>query len=156
MVQVLISTGLRAITFAFIAAALIGTSWHLYVGAALFVLPNILGLFQHKYPNSSLLFHLLPKGLLNLSVSLWLGGITLIAITGIFGETPQLAQIGFVLLPLPTLILSLLKLFGRKDKNGSSRYFESISMVWVYRLGTLVAIYLAAELTHTISTTTLL
>ena len=153
--QVLVSTMLRAVTFAFIAAALIGTTWHLYVGAALFVLPNLLGFFQSKYPNSPLLFHLLPKGLLNLAVSLWLGGITLLIITGILGETPELAQIGFVILPLPTLALSLLKLFGRRGKHGANRFFESPSMVWFYRVGTLVAIYLAAELTHTISTTSL-
>ena len=155
LIQVIISTILRAITFAFIAAALIGVSWHLFVGALIFVLPNILGLFQNKYPNSPMLFHLLPKGLLNLSVSLWLGGATLIAMTGVFGQTPELAQLGFVILPIPTLILSLLKLFGRRGKDGSQRYFESPSMVWVYRVGTLLAIYLAAELTHTISTTSL-
>jgi hypothetical protein len=155
MAQLLISTALRGITFAFLAAALIGATWHLYVGALLFLLPNILGLFQNKYPNSSLLFHLLPKGLLNLSLSLWLGGVTLILITGIFGATPALAQIGFVLLPLPTLTLSLLKLFGRKGKDGEERYFESASMVWVYRAGTVLSVYLAAELTHMINTTTL-
>jgi hypothetical protein len=49
----------------------------------------------------------------------------------------------------------LLKLFGRKGKDGEERYFESASMVWVYRAGTVLSVYLAAELTHMINTTTL-
>jgi hypothetical protein len=154
--QVLISTVLRAGTFAFVAAALIGVSWHLFVGAFIFVLPNILALFQSKFPNSRKLYHLMPQGLVNLAVSLWLGQVTLIAITGIFHETPDLAKLGFVLLPIPSLILSIMKLFGRHGYEGEPRFYEKPNMGWFYRFGTIIMIYITAELTHTINTTNLL
>jgi hypothetical protein len=154
--QVLISTVLRAATFAFIAAALIGVSWHLFVGAFIFVLPNILALFQNKFPNSRKLYHLMPQGLVNLCVSLWLGQVALMAITGIFHETPDLAKLGFVLLPIPSLILSILKLFGRHGHEGEPRFYEKSNMGWFYRFGTLIMLFITAELTHTINTTNLL
>ena len=154
--QVLISTILRAATFAFIAAALIGVSWHLFVGAFIFVLPNILALFQNKFPNSRKLYHLMPQGLVNLCVSLWLGQVALMAITGIFHETPDLAKLGFVLLPIPSLILSILKLFGRHGHEGEPRFYEKPNMGWFYRFGTLIMLFITAELTHTINTTNLL
>ena len=151
LTQVLISTILRASTFAFVAIALIGVSWHLIVGAFIFVLPNILGLFQSKFPNSRKLYHLMPQGLVNLCVSLWLGQITLLVITGIFHQTPELAKLGFVLLPIPTLILSILKLFGRHGREGEPRFYEKPSMGWFYRFGTVIMLIITAELTHTIN-----
>jgi hypothetical protein len=155
LTQVIISNILRGVTFGFISIALVGVSWHLFVGAALFILPNLLSLIQHKLPNSKTLYHLLPKGLTNLCLTLWMGQISLLFLTGAFQETPDLAKIGFVLLPIPGLILSLLKLFGRKGHENKTRFFEKPSMVWVSRLGTLSMVYAAAELTHTINLTNL-
>jgi hypothetical protein len=155
-IQLVISTILRAAIFSFIAAALIGVSWHLFVGAFIFVLPNLLALFQSKFPNSRKLYHLMPQGLVNLCVSLWLGQVALMAITGVFQETPDLAKIGFVLLPIPSLILSILKLFGRHGAEGEPRFYEKPNMGWFYRIGTLLMIFLTAELTNLINTTTLI
>ena len=153
--QLLISALLRAATFAFVAGALIGDCWQLYVGALLFVLPNLLTLVQHRLPNSPTLYHIMPQGLANLCLSLWIGGQSLALLTGIFGETPDLARIGFILLPLPSLALSILKLFGRKGKDGEKRFYAHPKMVWFYRAGGLLVLYLTAELIHTINTTTL-
>jgi len=153
--QILISTLLRAATFSFISVALVGVSWHLFVGAVIFILPNLLGLVQNKFPNSGILFHLMPQGLVNLCVSLWLGQVTLILISDIFHETPDLAKLGFVLLPIPSLILSILKLFGRHGNKSEPRFYEQERMVWFYRIGSLVTLYFVAELTHTINTTNL-
>jgi hypothetical protein len=146
---------LRALTFGFVSVALVGVSWHLVVGAILFVLPNFLTLIQDKLPNSKFLFHALPKGLTNLCVTLWLGQISLLVITGIFQQTPELARIGFVLLPIPGLIISLLKLFGRKGYESKPKFLSTPGMVWVSRFGTSAMVYAAAELTNTINLTSL-
>lgn len=98
----------------------------------------------------------MPQGLVNLCVSLWLGQVALMAITGVFQETPDLAKIGFVLLPIPSLILSILKLFGRHGAEGEPRFYEKPNMGWFYRVGTLLMIFLTAELTNLINTTTLI
>ena len=153
--QQLISITLRALTFAFIAYSLIGDCWQLYVGAAMFVLPNLLTLIQHRLPNSSTLYHLMPQGLANLAFTLWVGGLSLLALTAAFGETPDLARIGFVLLPVPSLVMSILKLFGRKGKDGEPRFYAKPGMTWFYRLGGLFVLYATAELIHVINTTTL-
>jgi hypothetical protein len=155
LAQVLISNVLRALTFGFVSVALVGVSWHLVVGAILFVLPNFLTLIQDKLPNSKFLFHALPKGLTNLCVTLWLGQISLLVITGIFQQTPELARIGFVLLPIPGLIISLLKLFGRKGYESKPKFLSTPGMVWVSRFGTSAMVYAAAELTNTINLTSL-
>jgi hypothetical protein len=154
--QILISNLLRAVTFGFISIALVGVSWHLLVGAVMFVLPNFLSLFQNHLPNSKFLYHVIPKGLTNLCVTLWLGQISLMAITGIFQETPELAKIGFVLLPIPGLIISILKLFARKGYETKPKFLQSNAMTWVSRAGTIGMVYAAAELTNTVNLTTLL
>jgi hypothetical protein len=155
--QLIISNLLRGLIFAFVAEALIGNSWHLYVGALIFVLPNFLSLIQNKLPNSRKLYHVLPQGLTNLALSLWVGQITLLIITSVFQETPDLARIGFVLLPLPSLVMSLVKLFGRHGHEGEPRFHEQPKKFgWVYKAGTVLMIFLAAELTHTINVTELL
>ncbi len=153
--QLLVSITLRFGTFAFIAASLIGVSWHLYVGALLFVLPNLLTIVQNRLPNSTTLYHLMPQGLATLALTLWLGALSLVALTAVFGETPELARIGFVLLPLPSLAMSILKLFGRHGKSGEPRFYAHPRMVWFYRVGGLVVLYLTAELIHVINTTNL-
>jgi hypothetical protein len=153
--QILISNLLRAVTFGFISIALVGVSWHLLVGAVMFVLPNFLSLFQNHLPNSKFLYHVIPKGLTNLCVTLWLGQISLMAITGIFQETPELAKIGFVLLPIPGLIISILKLFARKGYETKPKFLQSNAMTWVSRAGTIGMVYAAAELTNTVNLTTL-
>ena len=153
--QLLISTTLRAATFAFIAEALIGNCWQLYAGALIFVMPNLLTLIQNRLPNSTTLYHIMPQGLANLALSLWIGAESLLLLTAIFGETPDLARIGFILLPLPSLAMSVLKLFGRKGKEGEARFYAHPRMVWFYRLGGIAVLYATAELIHTINTTTL-
>lgn len=155
LAQVIISIVLKAATFAFIAISLIGVSWHLFVGAFLFVLPNFLTLVQDKLPNSTKLYHLMPQGLVNLSLSLWLGQVTLVFMTSVFQETPDLAQLGFVLLPIPSLLISILKLFGRHGVEGEPRFYERPNMFWFYRLGTLVMVFVTAELTSIVNTTSL-
>jgi len=121
------------------------------VGTTLFVLPNLLALIQHKLPNSRVLYHVMPQGMVNLALSLWMGGVSLVALTSMFGPTADLAKIGFVLLPIPTVIISVLRLFGRSGHEGEARFYQNPKWVWVYRVGGLVVVYLTAIMMHLIS-----
>jgi hypothetical protein len=52
---------LRAAIFYFAAGALIGDCWQLVVGSFLFVLPNILGIYASRFPNSARLHAILTQ-----------------------------------------------------------------------------------------------
>ncbi len=146
--QQLLSTLLRALVFGFLASALIGFDWHVVLGSILFVVPNILGLIQHRLPNSSKLHQVLPSGLVNLSFSLAIGGLMLGLLVESMGTSPDLARIGFVVLPLPSLIISVLRVFGRAPKAGEQVWWQRPKFKAVYRLGGIALLVIVAKLIH--------
>jgi len=83
-------------------------------------------MFQHRLPNSPALFHLLPAGLPSLAVSLFLGVTTAGYLATVYGTTPDFAKIAFMILPLPGLALSVIKLFGRSPKPGDVRWYQRL------------------------------
>jgi hypothetical protein len=137
---------LRAGIFYFAAGALIGDCWQLVVGSFLFVLPNILGIYVTKFPNSTRLYALLPAGIVNLTVGVFLGGVTLAILLAVFGPVEDLAKMAFVILPLPTLTISLLKLFGRSAHPGTLVWYENPRFAWPLRIGTVAVIVAFAYL----------
>ena len=72
--------------FFFIAEALVGPGWHLYVGTALFILPAVVGLFEHKLPNVPLLYQVLPSGLPGFAFSIALGSVALAVLTSVVSQ----------------------------------------------------------------------
>jgi hypothetical protein len=137
---------LRAGIFYFAAGALIGDCWQLVVGSFLFVLPNILGIYAAKFPNSARLHALLPAGIVNLTLGVFLGGVTLAILLAVFGPVEDLAKMAFVILPLPTLTISLLKLFGRSAHPGTLVWYENPRFAWPLRIGTVAVIVAFAYL----------
>jgi hypothetical protein len=65
--------GMRTALFVFFAYIVVGMSWQLWVGAALFVIPQVLAVFEERYPNSAALYAALPKGLVELVLMLSVG-----------------------------------------------------------------------------------
>jgi hypothetical protein len=137
---------LRAGLFYFAGGALIGDCWQLVVGSFLFVLPNILGMYAAKFPNSARLHALLPAGIVNLTVGSFLGGVTLTILLAVLGPVEDLAKMAFVILPLPTLTISLAKLFGRSPHPGTVVWYENPRFVWPIRIATVVVIIAFAHL----------
>ena len=69
---VLIGSGLsRTAIYAFLAYVLIGGVWQLWVSSALFALTQIIGVVAERFPNYPRLYRMLPKGLTQLTVFLF-------------------------------------------------------------------------------------
>jgi hypothetical protein len=109
------ASALRMAIFVFFARIVVGASWQLWVGAALFVAPQILAVYEERFPNSPRLFRALPKGLAELVLMLFVASAVGALLLSTMDETAEtfLAN-SFVLLALPGFLLSLLNLFGRE------------------------------------------
>ena len=145
--QQIIALTLRAGIFMFVAGAFIGNSWHLYAGTFLFIAPSYLGLFQDRLPNYPKLYQVLPAGLPGLAFTLLVASASLSGLTAVFGETPDLAKIAFVLLPIPSVILSILGMFGREPAEGDVRWYQRAQLTWLYRIGGIVMLVYTMRLT---------
>ncbi|WP_164512417.1 hypothetical protein [Nocardioides baekrokdamisoli] len=106
------ATLVRTVLFVFLAVAFIGNCWQLWVGAALFLLPQVLGIHEKSFPNSERLHRLLPVGVLKTLVMLLIGTFFVRWVFSWLHDPSRMLRDGFVLLALPGLALSLIGLFG--------------------------------------------
>ena len=141
-----IALGLRALVFLFISSAFIGTSWHVYVGTLLFIIPSYLGLIEDKFPVVPALYPIQPRGIPGLAFSLWLATAAVALLTAMLGATASLAQMAFVLLPLPSLVMSILGLLGREPAEGYVDVLKRPRFTWVYRIGGIFVLLLTLRL----------
>ncbi|HEX8157043.1 MAG TPA: hypothetical protein VF526_06610 [Solirubrobacteraceae bacterium] len=131
--QRLAASTLRTAIFLFFAQIVVGTSWQLWVGAALFVAPQILALAEERFPNSPRLYRALPKGLVELVLMLFVASAVGALLLSTMNENAQtfLAN-SFVALSLPGFLLSLLNLFGRdgdEQEIGWGKRFAGIAIL---------------------------
>lgn len=110
--QRLLATGLRTVLFVFLAIAFIGNCWQLWVGAMLFVVPQILSIYERNFPNSPRLKALLPAGILKTLIMLIVGSYFAKLVFSILTDPDSMLRNGFLLMSLPGLALSLVGLFG--------------------------------------------
>lgn len=134
-VQMLISGLFRMGLFLFVSAAFVGNVWQLWVAAVLFTVPNLLRSLEHRLPNSPRLWQVLPAGLPQLGVLLMVSGVVAAAVASALGQTPQFAQMSFVILAVPGFVLDGLRAFGREPAHGDVRWYCRPSMVVLYRVG---------------------
>jgi hypothetical protein len=111
--QRLFATLVRTALFVFLAAAFLGECRELWVGAALFALPQMLTIFEDSFPNSSRLHAVLPEGVVKVLVMLVVGTLFGHLVHSMLHSPERMLRDGFVLMALPALLLSLLALVGR-------------------------------------------
>jgi hypothetical protein len=132
-----------------IGGALIGPSWQVWVGSALFVFPTVVGWFSDRFPNSPRIWRLLPTGIPGLAFTLTISSATSAVVGAILGATPALGQWSFVILPLPMLALTALGWFGRHgsiDADGNEEERPGKRNKWIYRIGGVVVMVLTLKL----------
>jgi hypothetical protein len=135
------ASALRTMIFLFFAYIVVGSSWQLWVGAALFVIPQVLGVYEERFPNSPGLYRALPKGLVELVLMLFVAtavGALLISTMNEKAET-FLAN-SFVLLSLPGFLLSLVNLFGRDGEERPVGWGKRIAGIGVLVAGILLVL----------------
>jgi hypothetical protein len=63
-----------------------------------------------------------------------IAGVTGFVASQLFGASPELASMSFVLLPIPMLVLDILGLFGRHGETESEERPVK-KAAWLYRIG---------------------
>lgn len=110
--QRIFATGLRTVLFVFLSIAFIGNCWQLWVGAVLFLVPQLLSIYERKFPNSERLHGLLPSGIFKTLLMLIIGSFFAKLVFSILTNPDSMLRNGFILMTIPGLILSALGLFG--------------------------------------------
>ena len=144
--QKVISTALRLFIFIFVTAAFMGNVWQVWVGSFIFILPNILSWFSDRFPNSPLLWKILPQGVPALALTLIVSSFSAGVIGGWLEGNPEYPQYLFMLLPIPVFLIGLLGMFGREGKDGEDRPIMAPKLRWVYRIGGVVMLALTMNL----------
>jgi hypothetical protein len=144
--QQVISALVRTGVFLFIAAAFVGNVWQLWVAAALFLLPGLLVLIAHIFPNSPRLWQILPEGIPLFAVMLVIGLIVTSAVKSVQGDSPEFAQMSFLWMAVPGFLLALLGLTAREPREGDVRWYMRPAMTTVYRVGGIVVLVIAVVL----------
>lgn len=78
----------------------------------LFVVPQILSIYERKFPNSVRLKVLLPAGILKTLIMLIVGSCFAELVFSILTDPNSMLRNGFLLMSLPGLVLSLVGLLG--------------------------------------------
>jgi hypothetical protein len=103
----------RTAVFVFVAIAFVGPVWQLWVGVALFVLPQLGKVYEARYPNLDWLYRWLPRGLLKLVVVLILAKLVGSLVSNLSGSHREVVANAFIIVALPAVALAVLGLVGR-------------------------------------------
>lgn len=125
----------KTAVYVFVVVAILGNVWQLWVAAAMFALPQILGLLGDRLPNSPVVWRLVPLGVPSLVMYFLVGTYSGIWIESWLGETADYARTSFVFITLPFLVIGVLYLIGREPKEEEVRWCYRPRYRWVYRIG---------------------
>ena len=126
---------IRTALFAFVAVAFIGNNVFLWLGTLFYVTPRLVALVAESFPKSSTLARWVPSGLLRtvimLFVARWWGSQI-----GRLNDDPAMQlQIAFVLLSVPSLVLTILGWFAAGKPSWKSTPVSKVLGVVVLGVG---------------------
>jgi hypothetical protein len=126
--------------FVFVAASYVGLCWQLVLGAALFIVPQLLELLDDRLPNFPKLHTALPQGIVQivllLFVTAYIGAFAVHA----FRQSEQLIRSSFLLLALPGFVFAVLGLFGREGHKPTLRWRHQLAGVLILAIGVLFVV----------------
>ncbi|MFF5225922.1 MBG domain-containing protein [Dactylosporangium sp. NPDC000521] len=138
--QRLAAIGLRTAVFVFVAVPFLGMPWQLWAGAALFLVPQVLSVYEDAFPNKPKLFRFLPKRVVKTVFMMLVGTVSGLALAWLLDDPAARIVNGFVLLSLPGLVFSLVELFGREGEEREQTWRRELAG------GAVVAVGIAAAL----------
>jgi hypothetical protein len=136
--QMIVSSLLRTAAYVFVASVFIGNNWALWVGGAIYLIPKLVALVDDALPNISTIHRYMPRGILKvvlmLFVARWWGDVIGSRVT----DPEQMIKLGFVLLGVPGIVLTVLGWFARDSRPWPSTWFTRISGAVILLVGVLV------------------
>ena len=114
--------GMRTALFLFVAVAFIGPCWQLFVGGALFALPQLAKLLERHLPASPWLFRRKPRGIVKVVLMLEVGAIAATLYFRSHQSGQDIIRNAFVVLAIPGLVLSGIGLVGRHGERRTLRW----------------------------------
>jgi hypothetical protein len=139
--QLLAASALRTALFVFFGYIVAGTSWQLWLGAALFVVPQVLSVYKDRFPNSPALFRASPRGLVRIVVLL--AAATAIAALLLHTMNEHSATFladSFVILALPGFLIALMPVFGRDGEQAPISWAKRIAGIAILAAGIALAL----------------
>ena len=141
---ILFKTGI----FYLLAEPFIGFNNYLLAGCGVFILPQILGLFSHKFPKANILDQIIPRGAFRI---VFFSFVSIFAVSYLktLDLTPgDFILTSFVFLPLPALAFAFIDMFSGKrpfdiTKNPKFRYLYRFFGLII--LGILIIIILGKD-----------
>jgi hypothetical protein len=119
-----------------VTGAIIGPVWQSWIGSIFFLLPAVIGLFADRFPNVPFLWRLLPQGIPGLAFGVVLSTVVALLLLSTLGANPESAAWIIVILPLPSLALGIMSMFGQHGKAGEVRISQRSALL--FRLGGVV------------------
>ena len=138
--QRLNAIALRGALFVLFATIIVGPRWQLWVGTALFIAPQVLGLVEDRLPRWSALGRVLPRGLLELVlVLLVVTALGSLVLQSSDSSASALAN-AFVILAIPGFALSMLGVFGGEPAERTLSWPVRLGGIAVLALGILLVL----------------
>ncbi|MEZ5382435.1 MAG: FG-GAP-like repeat-containing protein [Microthrixaceae bacterium] len=119
----------------FVLVPFMGMSWQLGVAVGLVVVPSLVGLITHRFPNSTTLFRFKPAGVPKMLLMVVVGAALGAALTRSILDPATLVTASFLLMPLPGLALAVMGMFGRDG--------AKVTISWPGRLARLLVAVVA-------------
>jgi hypothetical protein len=122
----LIGVAVRTAAYSFIGHVFIGTCWQWWLGTALFFLPQVGALVQHRFAAVELLKRLMPKGIVEIFVLIV--ACTLAVRYAEHHNDSELEAIryAFLALALPPALIGAVALFGGEGERGKRTWAREI------------------------------
>jgi hypothetical protein len=114
----------QIVLFLFISVAFMGSTWGLYVGAAVFFSPLVPWLFADKIPKSKFVTRWKPTGLVNWAIIIVTGVLLSRLLDHLVHDDKLVEMLGFIILPLPILISWALELFETEEEEDEGNEAE--------------------------------
>lgn len=135
------AAALRTTLFIFFAYIIAGTSWQLWVAAALFVTPQILAVYGERLPNSPTLFRMRPRGLLRIVLMLFVATVIGALLLRTMDEHgAEFLADSLLILAIPGFALALLPVFGREGDRAATGWAKRIAGIAILAAGILLAL----------------
>ena len=138
----------RAIITLFLSVAFVGNCWQLWVGLALFTIPSLVDQFKEYFPNFRNFNRYLPQE----TPTLTLVEICIVGILGILiatiGGGATLVKTGFMLFPIPPILISIGNALGRESIDGKGTWYLEPKYVQWYRFGGVILLFILVYLSE--------